>query len=248
MVVIYMDKVRILIADSDAQFTQRVTAHLQSFPDIELIGVEATGQDALRRLRSARVDLLLFDLILPGLDGISLLRCANELRNPPATLCCTRFYSDVAMEAARNYGASYVIFKPLDLTSLHASIITCAQTHKNISELRRRSISDAADNTMLGAQIRNFIVSLGVPSKLIGCGYLAEAVRLAREDVSLTRNLSRGIYLEISRSMNTTPTRIERCIRNAISMAYQTGGLDTRLSACPSNKEFINYILRNLDF
>ena len=243
-----MSKIRVLIADSDVQFTQRAAAHLQSFPDIELVGMETTGQEALRKLRSMRIDLLLFDLILPGLDGISLLRCANELRNPPATLCCTRFFSDVALEAIRNYGVSYVIFKPLELAALHASIVTCAHTHGSLMELHRQSKSETADDAMQSARIRNYLVSLGVPSKLIGCGYLAEAVRLVREDSSMIRNLSRGVYLEISRSMNTTPSRIERCIRNAISMAYQTGGMDTRFSACPSNKEFLNYILRNLDF
>ena len=32
------------------------------------------------------------------------------------------------------------------------------------------------------AQIRNYIISLGVPAKMIGCSYLTEAVRLAQTD------------------------------------------------------------------
>lgn len=238
-----MDRIRVLIADSDVRFAQQVSALLQSFADIELIGAEDSGQAALRRTRETRPDLLLFDLILPGLDGISLLRHVNELPSPPATLCCTRFYSEVALESARNYGASYLLFKPVDLTTLHPAIVDCARTHRLLRGLKAPLDADSAH---AGAEIRNFLVSLGVPSKLIGCAYLAEAIRLAREDLSLTRNLSRGVYLEISRSMHTTPERIERCIRSAVSAAFQTGGLDARMSVCPSNKEFINFALRNL--
>ena len=236
-----MEKIRILIADSDEKFTQQVSQYLQSFADVELIGVETSGQTALRTLRGNRIDLLLFDLILPELDGISLLRSVNDLPAPPATLCCTRFFSEVALEAARNYGTSYLIYKPVDLTTLHPAIVDCARTYKSICALKAPDRGDLN----LDAEIRNYLVSLGIPSKLIGCTYLAEAIRLAREDVSLTRNLSRGVYLEISRSMHTTPERIERCIRSAISAAYQSGGLDARMSTCPSNKEFINFALRN---
>lgn len=103
------------------------------------------------------------------------------------------------------------------------------------------------DDAQRRADIRNYIVSLGIPSKLVGCNYLTEAVRFALTDASLTRNLSRGLYLEISRSMNTTPSRVERSIRNAISVAYEKGELDGNMITCPSNKEFINYVLRNID-
>ena len=76
---------------------------------------------------------------------------------------------------------------------------------------------------------------------------LSEAVRLALKDISLTQNLSKGLYLEIARSMGTTPSCIERCIRSAISAAYQSGRLGDRMMTCPSNKEFINYVLRTFD-
>ena len=247
MVVIVLDKLRLLIADSDTLFSEHAAMQLTNFPDIEFLGIETTGQDALRKVRSLHPDLLLFDLVLPGLDGISLLRCVNELHNPPATLCCTRFFSDVALEAARNFGASFLVFKPVELTTLHPVIVTCAQMHRKVASLKRSNGSTEADAGALTIKIRNYIVSLGIPSKLIGCSYLTEAVRLAREDASLLRNLSGGIYLEISRILNTTPSRIERCIRSAISAAYTSGGLDMRMNSCPSNKEFINYIIRNID-
>lgn len=243
-----MEKTKLLIADCDDNFTDSVRRHLSSAPDVEILGCERNGLDALRKIRSTHPDAVLFDLVLPGLDGLSLLRNINEMPNAPTTICCTRFYSDVSLEAARTFGASYLLFKPIEMQALRPCILSCTEMHRNMRRMAHSMMDSSEGEARDSAQIRNYLVSLGVPSKLIGCGYLTEAVRLARLDISLTRNLSKGLYLEISRNMNTTPSRVERCIRNAISIAHQSGGLDGKLLTCPSNKEFINYVLRTMNF
>ena len=242
-----MEKIRLAIADSDAQFTEQLCRFFKIYSDIEITAVEHNGQDALQKIKRLRPDAVMFDLILPGLDGISLLRAINDLPDPPATICCTRFYSDVTLEATRVYGASYLLFKPIELHTLHPVIVSCTKMHRDMKRLSSSISLDNADRTHVDAHIHNYLVSLGIPSKLIGCRYLTEGVRLARQDGTLLRNLSRGLYLEISRNMNTTPSRIERSMRNAINVAYHSGGLDRKLPHCPSNKEFLNYVLSNIE-
>ena len=105
-----MDKTKIVIADHDNRFVEYAVNALKIYPEIEIAGVTNNGLDALQLVKHGKVDALVFEILLPGLDGISLLRSVNELKKPPATLCCTRFYSDIAMEAARVYGASYVLY------------------------------------------------------------------------------------------------------------------------------------------
>ena len=241
-----MEKLKLLIADMDAAFTDQLSHFLHRYPDIEIVAIDHDGRDALTHIRSSQPDAVLFDLLLPGIDGISLLRSIQEMPSPPASICCTRFYTDIMLEAARTNGASYVLFKPLDIYTLYPVIVSSVELNRS---LRRGSISTGicdGDSTVHSGIIRNYIVSLGVPSKLVGCTYLVEAVQRAQADMSLIQNLSKGLYLEIARAMSTTPTRIERCIRNAISAAYQKSELRLRMPSCPTNKEFINYILRNL--
>ena len=242
-----MDKIRLAIADADAQFTEQLCRFFKIYADIEIVAVEHNGQDALQQVKRLRPDVVMFDLVLPGLDGISLLRAINDLPDPPATICCTRFYSDVALEATRIYGASYLLYKPIELHTLHPVIVSCTTMHRDMKRLSSSISLENADRTRVDAHIHNYLVSLGIPSKLIGCRYLTEGVRLARQDGTLLRNLSRGLYLEISRNMNTTPSRIERSMRNAINVAYHSGGLDRKLPHCPSNKEFLNYVLSNIE-
>lgn len=241
-----MDKIRLLIADHDTRFTEYAVNALKMYPEIELLGVETNGIDALRQVKQTKPDALLFDLLLPGLDGISLLRNVNAMKTPPVTLCCTRFYSDITMEAVRSFGASYILYKPIEASALHTSILSSTRMRDKMRQMNQSMFSAGADNDKLRLYIRNYIVGIGIPSKLIGCSYLSEAILLAKNDITLIRNLSRGLYLEISHMMHTTPGCVERSIRNAISNAYSNHNLPECFLRCPSNKEFIQYILQNL--
>lgn len=242
-----MSKIRVVIADADTLFTEHFCRFFKEYPDIEILAVESDGQSALQKVKHLHPDVVLFDLVLPGLDGISLLRAINDLSDAPATICCTRFYSDVALEAIRTYGASYLLFKPVELHTLHPVLCSCTEMYRNMKRLNHSCDMENVDSDHVNAHIRNYLVSLGIPSKLSGCSYLTEAVRLAKLDSTLMRNLSRGLYLEISRNLNSTPCRIERSMRSAISIAYHRGGLDRKMSNCPSNKEFLNYVLNNIE-
>ena len=238
-------KLRVLIADSDQHFSAQLARHLNSFSDMEVIAIEQDGHAALKRILSAQPDIFFFDLVLPGMDGLSLLHEISGMDVAPATIGCTRLYSDVSVEAARSFGISYLMYKPVDVHSLHSVLVSCADIHRRLVQQSRYE-EENLDLSEQAAETRNYLVSLGIPTKMVGCSYLVEAIRLARGDATLMRNLSKGLYLEIARCMDSTPSRIERCIRNAIEHAYRSGELRSRMKNCPSNKEFINYILRNI--
>ena len=241
-----MDKIKVLIADHDDRFTEYAQNSLKIYQEIEIVDVVNNGADALQLAKHREIDALIFEILLPGLDGISLLRSVNELKQPPATICCTRFYSDIAMEAARVYGASYVLYKPVEGHALYTSIMSSTNMQKRIRRDSRIILNSGIESDQARTYIHNYIIALGISSKLIGCSYLTDAVLFAKQDNMLIRNLSKGLYLEISRLMHTTPSCVERSIRNAISTAYANRKLPDSFLQCPSNKEFIRYILQNL--
>ena len=86
-----MEKLKLLIADMDAAFTDQLAHFLRRYPELEIVAIDNDGRDALSHIRSSQPDAVLFDLLLPGIDGISLLRSVHELEKPPATICCTRW-------------------------------------------------------------------------------------------------------------------------------------------------------------
>jgi len=241
-----MEKIKLLIADYDIHFTDYAVSALKIYPEIEITAVTSNGLDALQKMKHTKIDVLLFDLLLPGLDGISLLKSINEVKNPPVTICCTRFYSEIAMEAVLSYGASYILYKPVDAHALYTAIVSSTRMQQKLRHVKNTMIAASEDNDRMRMYIRNYIITLGISSKLLGCTYLTESILLSKNDMMLTRNLSRGLYLEISRLMHTTPSCVERSIRSAISSAYSSHKLPSCFLQCPSNKEFIRYILQNL--
>lgn len=241
-----MELRRLAIVDMDERSVDNAVRYFSSCSDIEVVIRETDAQAALEKMKCTRVDVLLLDPVLRGIDGITLMREVTRMKDPPVIICCTHFYSQVMMESARRNGAAYIMFKPVDYASLYSAIIECHESSRRLRQIERATAETMVDAVQQSLHIRNFIISAGIPPKLIGCAYLTEAVRLAQQDVTLMRNLSKGLYLEIAKSMNSTPVRIERSIRTAISAAYNSGALRYKMPSCPSNKEFIDCVLLDL--
>ena len=75
-----MAKERILVVEDEEDILELVTYHL-SREGYQVSGA-ASGEEVLRKARSERVDLVILDLMLPGIDGLEV---AKQLQNDPRT-------------------------------------------------------------------------------------------------------------------------------------------------------------------
>lgn len=66
-------KIRVLLADDDSEFCARMAAALEKADDMELVGMAEDGGKALAAVQELRPDLLIIDLVLPVMDGISVI-------------------------------------------------------------------------------------------------------------------------------------------------------------------------------
>ncbi len=66
-----MQMARILVVDDDAGFRNRVKDLLVSEPDMEIVGEAADGQEALLKARELKPDLVLMDVRMPGVNGLT---------------------------------------------------------------------------------------------------------------------------------------------------------------------------------
>ena len=235
---------RLLIVDDEHHVADEIeTIFLtQTRMDLE-VHKAYLASDALEILNRLKIDVLLTDIQLPGLDGIALLKETRRLQRSPSVIICTRFYSGASMEWAFRYGACYFLCKPVDYERLPELIVDCARADGASREER----VDRDDTRAEGVALRALLNQLGISPRLSGGVYLVESVSSLRKNQLLLRNLSRGLYAEVADRLNTTVPRVERSLRSAIASGYDRGAMKDVFSSRPTNREFIEYLLKAVD-
>ncbi len=102
---------KILIIDDEPPARARLRRMLGGFPDCEVVGEAASGQEALAQIPVCRPDMLLLDISMPGLDGMTLARQVREQEPAPAVVFCTA-WPDQALEAFDCDAVDYLV-KPV---------------------------------------------------------------------------------------------------------------------------------------
>lgn len=199
-----MEQKRVLIADPQLTFSQALADQL--LPQFE-IRLTANGSDAWQQLGVFVPDVLVLDVILPDLDGISLLRrCAAEnLR--PTVLVATRLCSDYVLSALTELGVSYVLPKPCQPEN--AANCVRQMLLYPAALLSRPAQPDTCD----------LLRQLGLSGKLTGSRYLSSAVSLFSENPD--QMLTKELYGTVAQQFHASAAQVERSIRTAIHSAWQ---------------------------
>lgn len=113
---------KILVADDDPRNRKLVETLLRA-GGYEVLSVDS-GQAALAAVATASADLLLLDLMMPGMDGFEVVR---HLKNDPATaripiIALTALDDDGSRARLAAAGVSEVVVKPVDRWELQARI------------------------------------------------------------------------------------------------------------------------------
>jgi len=101
----------ILIIDDEKPARDRLRRLLSTMPQYDVAGEAAGGAEALSRIRELNPHILLLDISMPGMDGMSLARVLQEDGASPAVIFCTA-YQDQALKAFEVEAIDYVV-KPV---------------------------------------------------------------------------------------------------------------------------------------
>lgn len=102
--------IRVVIVDDEALVRSGFTLILNATPDIRVVA-SATGVDALEVIKAEKPDVLLLDIRMPQVDGLTLLNVLSALPHRPAIAMLTTFDADEYVLAALNAGASGFLLK-----------------------------------------------------------------------------------------------------------------------------------------
>jgi two-component system response regulator AlgR len=110
----------ILIIDDEKPARDRLRRLIDDFPRFEVAGEAASGHEALEHIKSLSPDILLLDISMPGMDGMSLARVLQEGGAAPAIIFCTA-YQDQALKAFEVEAIDYLV-KPVRTERLEKAL------------------------------------------------------------------------------------------------------------------------------
>ena len=139
--------IRVLIVDDHAVVRQGLKAFLRVQEDIEFVGEAANGDEAVTQARSVQPDVILMDLIMPGMDGVETMRRLSAAGIDAKVIVLSSFSEDDQVLAAVKAGAAGYLLKDVQpqelgnaIRSVHAGD---AQLHPSVASKLMREVAAA---------------------------------------------------------------------------------------------------------
>jgi two-component system response regulator AlgR len=110
----------ILLIDDEKPARDRLRRLLGDLPRCNVAGEASSGSEALERIRELNPEVLLLDISMPGMDGMSLARILQQGGVSPAVIFCTA-YQDQALKAFEVEAVDYLV-KPVRAERLEKAI------------------------------------------------------------------------------------------------------------------------------
>jgi DNA-binding NarL/FixJ family response regulator len=114
--------VKVLLVDDDALVRAGLRMILSSAEDLEVIGEADDGAGAIEAVREHRPDVVLMDIRMAGMDGITATAALRRLPAPPQVIVLTTFQADEEVLSALRAGASGFLVKDTPPTDIIAAV------------------------------------------------------------------------------------------------------------------------------
>ena len=236
--------IRVFIADASRDSVELLRRLLEEEGSFSVVGTAYRGDEALRRFPESGADLLLCDLLLPGLDGLSLLRSLRAENALPHAIVLSGFYND---KIARSLSGLVDDFlpKPCSAQSLLRRVRDCALGLDRCIFLSRR------------AAVRRALQEANVMPHLDGFRYLESALDRTWGNPALLRGVTKSLYRDVAKEFDTNPACVERSIRAAVDRSWERmsdaarrrifGSQSLRWTKAPSNVPFLTALTAFLE-
>jgi NarL family two-component system response regulator YdfI len=203
------EPIRILIADDHLIIRQGLRLILETEPDFALLGEAENGLQAVQMAAELKPDVILMDLRMPEMDGITAIERIRKAQPQIAIVILTTFNEDELMLRGLKAGARGFLLKDTDRSTLFESIRAAARGET----LLRPDIME---------RLLNSAASAGSSGNRAGGPELS-----AREDEVL-QAIARG---ERSKEIALQLGISERTVKAHLASIYSKLGVDSRASA-----------------
>ncbi|MDO5403822.1 MAG: response regulator, partial [Eubacteriales bacterium] len=112
-----MENLKVAIADDNANMLKVLNKVIENEKDLDVVGVASNGEDAYKIIKEKGPDVILLDIIMPQMDGITVMeRVKNddEITKDTIFIVMSAVGRESVAEDAFDMGASFYMMKPFD--------------------------------------------------------------------------------------------------------------------------------------
>ncbi len=219
---------KVAIIEDDEGQSGSLYKFLTESGEYDVVGVAETGIAGVELIERMKPDLVLLDLILPGIDGFAVLDYIRENKLGCKIIIMSAFGSEEIIAKTIKKGASYFIVKPYEMKMMKNRIDDIfAEEKKNTPSYISEGLTRQARAGSLDEKISNIFITVGIPPHIKGYGYLREGVKMAIKSPEIINSITKKLYPKIGEKYETSASKVERAIRHAIEVAWNRGRIET---------------------
>jgi response regulator of citrate/malate metabolism len=185
--------IRVLVVDDDFMVAKVHSGYVARTPGFEVAGVAHTGGDALRAVAELRPDLVLLDIYLPDMDGVTVLRALRSGGGDTDVIVISAATDVDTVRAAMRGGVLHYLIKPFTYPALHDQLRHFALLQARLSGLSEAGQSDV--DQVFGARPGSALPKGLTPETL---RIVATELREASPDVSAAECAARTSLSRVS--------------------------------------------------
>ena len=144
------DEIRVMVVDDHDMVRRGLAAYFKTHPDLILVGEASDGLEALEVCQSQHPDVILMDLIMPGMGGIEATRRIREQHPDIQVIALTSFQDKDLVQEAIQVGAISYLLKNVSGDDLADAVRSANAGHGTLSPEVTRDFIMSAQKPKLG--------------------------------------------------------------------------------------------------
>lgn len=121
------DAITVMIVDDHEMVRRGACSYLEAQPDISVVAQAGSGEEAVKLAREFIPDVVLMDLVMPGMDGVDATRKVKDVSPRTQIIILTSFHQDEYIFPALQAGAISFLLKDVKATELVEAIRRAAR-------------------------------------------------------------------------------------------------------------------------